>query len=155
MERISLTPTDSLSNSNDTPALGANKTPQLQGATLAPTIYISNSSEDTPALNVNETPVISKSANLSCIPSSTKSQNVNKHKKEQATIETENLRAEMIALELLVVDQSYMVRKRSNDKDDELSIKNVLDQIEFLKQEDTIIKRYHHQNDSRKLQTNC
>ena len=56
---ISLTPTDSLSNSYDTPALGANKTPQLQGVTLTPTIiYISNSSEDTPALNIIETLVI-------------------------------------------------------------------------------------------------
>ena len=37
-----------------------------------------------------------------------------------------------------------MVKKRSNDKDDELLIKNLLNQIEFLKQElkrkDTIIK---------------
>ena len=70
---------DSLSNSNDTPALGANKTPQLQGVILTPTIYISNSSEDRPALNVNETRIISKSVNLSCIPHSTESQNLNKH----------------------------------------------------------------------------
>ena len=37
-----------------------------------------------------------------------------------------------------------MVKKRSNDKDDQLLIKNLLDQIEFLKQElkskDAIIK---------------
>ena len=37
-----------------------------------------------------------------------------------------------------------MVKKRSNDKDDELLMKNLLDQIEFLKQElkskDAIIK---------------
>ena len=98
VQRISLTPIDSLSNSNDTPALSANKTPQLQGVTLTPTIYISNYSEDTPALNVNETPTISKSANLSCIPNSTKSENLSKHQKEQAITETENLRAEMIAL---------------------------------------------------------
>ena len=38
--------------------------------------------------------------------------------------ETENLRAEMIALKSFVVDQIYMVL-----------IKNLLDQIEFLKQE--------------------
>ena len=50
----------------------------------------------------------------------------------------------MIALKSFVVDQIYMVKKRSNDKDDELLIKNLLDQIEFFKQElksnDTIIK---------------
>ena len=40
VQRVSLTPTDSLSNSNDTPALTANKTPQLQGVILTPTIYI-------------------------------------------------------------------------------------------------------------------
>ena len=98
VQRISLTPTDSLSNYNDKPALGANKTPQLQGVTLTPTIYISNSSEDTPALNVNKTPISSKSANLSCIPNSTKSQNLNKQKKEQTITEAENLRAGIIAL---------------------------------------------------------
>ena len=74
-------------------------------------------------MNVNGTPVISKSANLSCISNSTKSQNLNKHQKEQTIAETENLRSEMIALKSFVVDQIYMVKKRSNDKDDELLIK--------------------------------
>ena len=50
----------------------------------------------------------------------------------------------MTALKSFVVDQIYMVKKRSNNKDDELLIKNLLDQIEFLKQElkskDAIIK---------------
>ena len=101
---MSLTPTNSLSNYNDTPALGANKTPQLQGVALTLTIYISNSSEDTAALNINETPIISKSANFSCIPHSTKSQNLKKHQKEQTITETENLCAEMIALKSFVVD---------------------------------------------------
>ena len=58
VQRIALVPTDSLLNSNNTPALGANKTPQLQRLTLNPTIYIPNSSEDTAALNVSETPII-------------------------------------------------------------------------------------------------
>ena len=66
------------------------------------------------------------------------------HQEEQTITETENLRAEMIALKSFVVDQIYMMKKRSNDKDDEVLIKNLLDQIEFLKQElkskDTIIK---------------
>ena len=83
MQKISITPADSLSNSNHTTALSAIKTPQLQGVTLSTTIYISNSSDDATTLNANETPVISKSANLSCIPNSTKSQNLNKHEKEQ------------------------------------------------------------------------
>ena len=95
-------------------------------------------------MNVNKTPVISKSANFSCIPNSTKSQNLNKYHKEQTVIEAENLRAEMIVLKSFVVDQVYKMKKRSNGKDGELLIKNVLDQIEFLKQElkskDTIIK---------------
>ena len=52
MKRITLTPIDFLSNSNDTSALHGNKTPQLQGVTLSHTI--SNSSEDTTRLNVNE-----------------------------------------------------------------------------------------------------
>ena len=141
VQRIALAPTDSLSNSND---ILASKTPQLQGVTLTPTIYIPNFSQDTSTLNVNETPIISKSANLSCISNSTKSQNLNRHENEQTNTETENLRAELIALKSFVVDHIYMVKKRSNDKDDELLIKNLLDQIEFLKQElkskDTIIK---------------
>ena len=135
VQRIALAPTNSLSNSNDTSSLGAKKTPQLQGVTLIPTIYIPNSSEDTPTLNGNETPIISKSVNLSCILNSTKLQNLNNHQKEQTNTETENLRAELIALKSFVVDQIYLVKKRSNDKDDELSIKISLDQIEFLKQE--------------------
>ena len=41
----------------------------------------------------------------------------------------------MIALKSFAVDQTYMVKKRSNGKDDELLTKNLLDQIEFQKQE--------------------
>ena len=55
VQRKSLTTTDSLSNFNDTPAFSVNKTPQLQGVTLTPAIYVSNSSEDKRALNINET----------------------------------------------------------------------------------------------------
>ena len=80
VKRITLTPIDFLSNSNDTSALHGNKTPQLQGVTLSHTI--SNSSEDTTRLNVNE-----------------------------ISTETENLRAEMIALRSFVEDQIYMVKK--------------------------------------------
>ena len=72
VQRIALAPRDSLSNSNDIPALGASKTPQLQGVTLSSIIFIPNSSEDISTLNVNETPIISKSTNLSCILNSTK-----------------------------------------------------------------------------------
>ena len=36
------------------PALGANKTPQLQGVTLTPTNYIPNSSEDTRTMNLKK-----------------------------------------------------------------------------------------------------
>ena len=94
MQRISLTPTDSLLNSNYTSALDANKT----------LTHISPQ-------HLNETPKILKSANLSCIPNSTKSQNLNKHQKEQTATETKHLRAEMIALKSFVVDQIYMLKK--------------------------------------------
>ena len=43
--------------------------------------------------------------------------------------ETENLCAELIALKSFVVDQIYMVKKRSKYEDDELLVKNLLDQI--------------------------
>ena len=39
----------------------------------------------------------------------------------------------MIGLKLLVVDQIHMLKKRSNDKDDELLMKKLLDPIDFLK----------------------
>ena len=69
------------------------------------------------------------------IANRTKSQNLHKHQKEQTITETENLRAEMIALKSFAVDQVYMAKNRSNDRDDELLIKNLLHQIDFLKQE--------------------
>ena len=93
---------------------------------------------------MNETPIISKSANLSCIPNCNKSQNLNKHQKEQTIAETENLLAEMIAFKIICCGPNLHGEKRSNDKDEELLIKNLLNQIEFLKQElkskDAIIK---------------
>ena len=50
----------------------------------------------------------------------------------------------MITLKSFVVDKIYIVKKISNDEDDEILIKNLLDQIEFLKQQlkskDAIIK---------------
>ena len=94
------------------------------------------------------------------IANRTKSQNLHKHQKEQTITETENLRAEMIALKSFAVDQVYMGKNRSNDRDDELLIKNLLHQIEFLKQElkskDTIIKMIlenYRQNTDYKPQT--
>ena len=81
--------------------------------------------------------------------------NLNKHKKEQRNTETENLRVELIALKTFSADQIYLVKKRSNYKDDEHLIKILLDLIEFLKQElkskDAIIKmileNYRQNND--------
>ena len=70
---------------------------------ITPTIYILNSFEDTQPLNINETPVISKSVNLSCIPTCSKSQNLDKHQKEHTITKTENLYAEMIELKLFAV----------------------------------------------------
>ena len=58
--------------------------------------------------------------------------------------DTENLSAKFIALKSFVIDQIYMFKKRSNEKDNRDLIKSLFDQIEFLKQElkskDTIIK---------------
>ena len=55
--------------------------------------------------------------------------------KEQTVTEAENLHTEITTLISFVVEQIYMVKKRSNNKDDRLLIKNLLDQIKFLKQE--------------------
>ena len=139
-----------------TPAFGANKPPQIQGVTLTPAIYISNSSEDTRALNVNVTPIISKSANLLCIPNI--KENLKKHEKEQTITKTENLHAEMIALRSFAVEQIYMVKKRSKIKVTSFCLKRtVLDEIEFLKQElkskaviiKTILQNYKQNTDYR------
>ena len=54
-------------------------------------------------MNINETQVISKSVNLSCIPTCSKSQNLDKHQKEHTITKTENLYAEMIELKLFAV----------------------------------------------------
>ena len=62
-------------------------------------------------MNVNKTPVILKSDNLSCIPNSTKLQNLDKSQKEQAITKTENLPGEVIALKSFVVGQIYMVKR--------------------------------------------
>ena len=72
VQQVSLALKDSLSNFNDTPALGVNKTLELRVVTISPTNHISNYSEDTPTLNINKISVISKSANLLYIPNSTK-----------------------------------------------------------------------------------
>ena len=137
VQRITFAHIDSLSNSNGEfcldltlvyTSVGCTQNSSITRGHIKPTLYIPNSSEDTPTLNVSETP---KSVNLSYIPNSTKSENLTKHQKEQTVTETENLLAELIALKSFVVDQIYMVKKRTNDKDDELLIKNLLDQIEF------------------------
>ena len=63
---------------------------------------------------------------------------------QEENTDTENLPAEFIALKSFVIDQIYMFKKRSNEKDNGDLIKSLFDQIEFLKQElkskDTIIK---------------
>ena len=53
-------------------------------------------------------------------------QNLNKHQKEQTITKTENLCVKMVALKSFVLDQIYIMKKRSNDKDDELWIKTYL-----------------------------
>ena len=107
-----------------------------------PTISLSSSVGETPALNVNETPFLQKPKDSCLRKTKSKSDTENELCMEESI--SENLRAEMIALKSFVVDQIYMMKKRSNEKDDENLIKNLLNQIEFLKQElkskDTIIK---------------
>ena len=116
----------------------------MQGITLTPTISLSNTTENTPESNVNETPQLPKSGNLPNISSNSKSNCTGKLNIQEENTDTENLRAEFIALKSFVIDQIYLFKKRSNKKDNGDLIKSLFDQKEFLKQElkskDTIIK---------------
>ena len=115
----------------------SNFSPDMQGITLTPTISLSNTTENTPESNVNETPQLLKSGNLPNISGNSKSNCTGKLNIQEENTDTENLRAEFIALKSFVIDQIYLLKKRSNEK-------NLFDQIEFLKQElkskDIIIK---------------
>ena len=92
-------------------------------------ISIPDSISETPSIGHNQTPQISK---------------------KEIHSNTDELRAEMIALKSFVVDQRYLLKKRSNEwenstsDDTKILISNLTDQIEFLKNElrskDTIIK---------------
>ena len=94
-----------------------------------PVISIPDSISETPSIGHNQTPQISK---------------------KEIHSNTDELRAEMIALKSFVVDQIYLLKKRSNERetstsdDTKILISNLTDQIEFLKNElrskDTIIK---------------
>ena len=121
-----------------------NFSPDMQGITPTPTISQSNTTQNTPELNVNETPQLPKSGNLQNISNNSKSKCTGKLNIQEENTDTENLRAEFIALKSIVIDQIYMFQKRSNEKDNGDLIKSLFDQIEFLKQElkskDTIIK---------------
>ena len=121
-----------------------NFSPDMQGITPTPTISQSNTTENTPELNVNETPQLAKSGNLPNISNNSKSKCTAKLNIQEENADTENLRAEFIALKSIVIDQIYMFKKRSNEKDNGDLIKSLFDQIEFLKQElkskGTIIK---------------
>ena len=122
----------------------SNFSPDMQGITLTPTISLSNTTENTPELNVNETPQLPKSGNLPNISNNSKSKCTGKLNIQEENTDTENLRAEFIALKSFVIDQIFMFKKRSNEKDNGDLIKSLFDQIEFLKQElkskDTIIR---------------
>ena len=92
-------------------------------------ISIPDSIKETPSVGHNQSPQISK---------------------KEIHSNTDELRAEMIALKSFVVDQIYLLKKRSNERENSTSddtkilISNLTDQIEFLKNElrskDTIIK---------------
>ena len=121
-----------------------NFSPDMQGITPTPTISQSNATENTPELNVNETPQLAKSGNLPNISNNSESKCTGKLNIQDENTETENLCAEFIALKSFVIDQIYMFKKRSNEKDNGDLIKSLFDQMEFLKQElkskGTIIK---------------
>ena len=70
----------------------------MQGITLTPTISLSNTTESTPELNVNETPQMPKSGNLPNISNNSKSKCTGKLNIQEENTDTENLRAEFIAL---------------------------------------------------------
>ena len=94
-----------------------------------PVISIPDSIGETPSIGHNQSPQISK---------------------KEIHSNTDELRAEMIALKSFVVDQIYLLKKRSNERENSTSddtkilISNLTDQIEFLKNKlrskDTIIK---------------
>ena len=94
-----------------------------------PVISIPDSISETPSVGHNQSPEISK---------------------KEIHSNTDELRAEMIALKSFVVDQIYLLKKRSNERENSTSddtkilISNLTDQIEFLKNElrskDAIIK---------------
>ena len=121
-----------------------NFSPDMQGITPTATISLSNTTENTPQVNQNQTPQLPKSGNLPNISNNSKSKCTGKLNIQEENTDTENLRAEFIALKSFVIDQIYMFKKRSNEKDNGDLIKSLFDQIEFLKQElkskDTIIK---------------
>ena len=80
----------------------------MKRITLAPIDFLSNSN-DTSALHGNKTPQlqgVTLSHTISNSSEDTTRLNVN-----EITTETENLRAEMIALRSFVEDQIYMVKK--------------------------------------------
>ena len=122
----------------------SNFSPDMQGITQTPTISLSNTTENTPESNVNETPQLPKSGNLLNISNNSKSNCTGKLNIHEENTDTENLRAEFISLKSFVIDQIYLFKKRSNEKDNGDLIKSLFDQIEFLKQElkrkDTVIK---------------
>ena len=100
VQRISLTATDFLSNSS----VGCKQNiPVAKGHINHQHLYIKFFWGYT-STECKRNSVISKSAYLSCIPNTTKSQNLNKYKKEQTITETKNVRVEIIALKSFVVD---------------------------------------------------
>ena len=105
----------------------SNLSPDIQGITLTPTISLSNTTENTPELNVNETSQLPKSGNLPNISNNSKSKCTGKLNVQEENTDTGNLRAESIALKSFVIDQIYMFKKRSNEKDNGDLIKSLFD----------------------------
>ena len=86
-------------------------------------------------LNESETPVMPKPSNSIKSPKRSKTQIPNEMvRKEIATI-LGNLRTEMIALKAFVVDQIYIMPKKSKYWRHQQIVKSLNDQINFLKSE--------------------
>ena len=70
---------------------------------------------------------MAKSGNLPNISNNSKSKCTGKLNIQEENTDTENLRREFITLKSFVIDQIYMFKKRSNEKDSGDLIKSLFD----------------------------
>ena len=113
--------------------------PSQELSKSVPTILIPDSLNDSPFLSESETPVMPKPNNSIKSPNHSKTQIPDKIAPKEVL---ENLRVEMIALKSFVVDQIYIMQKKSkycetsaHCDDSQILVKSLNDQIDFVKSE--------------------